>query len=115
MSIKNSFTTYKTAHVFLNCEFKASSPLESEDHRHPYPLISCMATRLCSCTLPLLLLLLALKQSPLHASDTLTTNQQLSGNQKLISQDGSFALGFFQPAGESQLLYHVIDIKMNKF
>ncbi|XP_039809155.1 G-type lectin S-receptor-like serine/threonine-protein kinase At2g19130 [Panicum virgatum] len=73
-----------------------------------------MATRLCSCTLSLLLLLLSLKQSPLHASDTLTTNQQLSGNQKLISQDGSFALGFFQPAAEGSNGKWYIGIWYNK-
>ncbi|TKV98865.1 hypothetical protein SEVIR_8G002500v4 [Setaria viridis] len=52
------------------------------------------------CAMSLLLLPLSLQQSPSQASDTLTANQQLSGNQKLISQDGNFALGFFQPAVE---------------
>ncbi|RCV28501.1 hypothetical protein SETIT_5G409100v2 [Setaria italica] len=55
-----------------------------------------MATSLPSCALYLLLLLSL--QHPSQASDTLTANQKLSGNQKLISQDGNFALGFFQPA-----------------
>jgi hypothetical protein len=62
-----------------------------------------MTIWLSPCAIPLLLLLFSLQQSPSQASDsdTLTANQQLSGNQKLISQDGNFALGFFQPAGKS--------------
>ncbi|KAF8664076.1 hypothetical protein HU200_054986 [Digitaria exilis] len=47
-----------------------------------------------------------------QASDTLTANQQLSGNQKLISRDGNFALGFFQPAGSNDKWY--IGIWYNK-
>ena len=46
------------------------------------------------------MLLLSLHESPLHATDTLTVTQPLSGDRKLISQNGSFALGFFQPTGE---------------
>ncbi|KAL6840322.1 hypothetical protein ACP4OV_030132 [Aristida adscensionis] len=57
-----------------------------------------MATWLYSSAISSLFLLLCLQQSLLHASNTLTANQQLSMNQKLISQDGNFALGFFQPA-----------------
>ncbi|KAJ1286584.1 hypothetical protein BS78_03G363800 [Paspalum vaginatum] len=57
-----------------------------------------MATWLSSCALSLLLLLLSIQTSPLNAIDSLTANQELSGNQKLISENGNFALGFFQPA-----------------
>jgi len=64
------------------------------------PLILWMATRLSPHAISLLILLLSLQSSPSHASDTLTANQRLSGNQKLISQDGNFVLGFFQPAGK---------------
>jgi len=63
----------------------------------PFPLILWMAVSPPSCALCLLLLLFLPYQS--QASDTLTANQQLSGNQKLISQDGNFALGFFKPGG----------------
>nr|CAB3475056.1 unnamed protein product [Digitaria exilis] len=60
-----------------------------------------MATWLSPCARFLLLLLLSQQKFPSHASDTLTANQRLSGNQKMISQDGNFALGFFQPAGKT--------------
>jgi hypothetical protein len=59
-----------------------------------------MAPRLSACLVFLLILVLSLQESPLHAADTLTAEQPLSADQKLISQDGKFALGFFQPAGE---------------
>ncbi|WVZ67881.1 hypothetical protein U9M48_016899 [Paspalum notatum var. saurae] len=49
-----------------------------------------------------------------RASDTLTANQQLSGNQKLISQDGNFALGFFQPSAEGSNGKWYIGIWYNK-
>uniref|UniRef100_A0A0D9V8T3 Receptor-like serine/threonine-protein kinase n=1 Tax=Leersia perrieri TaxID=77586 RepID=A0A0D9V8T3_9ORYZ len=55
--------------------------------------------RFYSCILSMIILVLSFHESPLHAADTLTANQPLSGNQKLVSQDGKFALGFFQPAG----------------
>jgi len=54
---------------------------------------------LCVQHLALLMLLLSLHESPLHATDTLTVTQPLSADRKLISQNGSFALGFFQPTG----------------
>jgi hypothetical protein len=77
-----------------------------------------MATWLSSCALSLLLLQLSLQPRPLHATDSLTANQQLSGDQKLISQNGNFALGFFQPAGEYYFLKEknscFCDIKMNR-
>ncbi|KAL6840321.1 hypothetical protein ACP4OV_030131 [Aristida adscensionis] len=73
-----------------------------------------MATWLSSHAISLLLLLLFLQQSPLHASDTLAINQQLSGNQKLISQDGKFALGFFQPEAEGSNGKWYIGIWYNK-
>ncbi|EEE55784.1 hypothetical protein OsJ_04358 [Oryza sativa Japonica Group] len=59
-----------------------------------------MATcQFSSCVLSMIVLILSIHENPLHAVDTLTANQPLSGDQKLISQDGKFALGFFQPAG----------------
>ncbi|XP_066313052.1 G-type lectin S-receptor-like serine/threonine-protein kinase At2g19130 [Miscanthus floridulus] len=75
-----------------------------------------MTIWLSPCAISLLLLLLSLQQSPSQASDTdtLTANQQLSGNQKLISQDGNFALGFFQPAGEGSNGKWYIGIWYNK-
>uniref|UniRef100_A0A0D9V8T6 non-specific serine/threonine protein kinase n=1 Tax=Leersia perrieri TaxID=77586 RepID=A0A0D9V8T6_9ORYZ len=62
----------------------------------------------------IILVLLSLHESPLHAADTLTTNQPLSGDQKLISQDGKFALGFFQPAAGGSSGKWYIGIWYNK-
>ncbi|XP_062207736.1 G-type lectin S-receptor-like serine/threonine-protein kinase At2g19130 [Phragmites australis] len=66
-----------------------------------------MATWFSSCAIFLVLLLLSHQGSPSHASNTLTANQQLSGNKKLISQDGNFALGFFQPAEGSDGKWYI--------
>ncbi|KAL6905391.1 hypothetical protein ACP4OV_002992 [Aristida adscensionis] len=74
-----------------------------------------MMTWLSSCAISLLFLLLSLQQSPLHASNnTLTANQLLSVNHKLISKDGNFALGFFQPPAEGSTGKWYIGIWYNK-
>ncbi|KAF0917741.1 hypothetical protein E2562_021238 [Oryza meyeriana var. granulata] len=44
-------------------------------------------------------LVLCLHGRGLHATDTLTAGRPLTGDQKLISERGKFALGFFQPQG----------------
>jgi hypothetical protein len=71
-----------------------------------------MELRISSCALSLLLLMLSLQHPPLHASDTLVANQQFTGNQSLISQNGNFALGFFQPQGKP-FLNHVSCCKLS--
>ncbi|VAH21852.1 unnamed protein product [Triticum turgidum subsp. durum] len=59
-----------------------------------------------SCSLLLLHLLVVVALlvpshgSSSNATDTLTASRPLSGDQKLISQRGKFALGFFQPQAE---------------
>jgi hypothetical protein len=47
--------------------------------------------------LAVILLVLSLQGSPAGATDTITATQPLSGQQKLVSQGGKFALGFYQP------------------
>ncbi|BAD82386.1 hypothetical protein [Oryza sativa Japonica Group] len=42
-------------------------------------------------------LFLCLHGRALHATDTLTVSRPLTGDQKLVSERGKFALGFFQP------------------
>uniref|UniRef100_A0A0E0JS12 Receptor-like serine/threonine-protein kinase n=1 Tax=Oryza punctata TaxID=4537 RepID=A0A0E0JS12_ORYPU len=42
-------------------------------------------------------LILCLHGRVLHATDTLTVGRPLTGDQKLVSERGKFALGFFQP------------------
>ncbi|WVZ67882.1 hypothetical protein U9M48_016900 [Paspalum notatum var. saurae] len=66
-----------------------------------------MAAWLSSCALSLLLLQLSIQPSPLNAIDTLAVNQELSGNQKLISENGNFALGFFQLAEASSGKWYI--------
>uniref|UniRef100_A0A0D9YIG8 Receptor-like serine/threonine-protein kinase n=1 Tax=Oryza glumipatula TaxID=40148 RepID=A0A0D9YIG8_9ORYZ len=73
-----------------------------------------MAPRLSACLVFLLILVLSLQESPLHAADTLTAEQPLSADQKLISQDGKFALGFFQPAAGGSSSRWYIGIWYNK-
>ena len=54
---------------------------------------------------PLLLLVLALVAAhvplPVRAQDTVAAGRPLSGDAKLVSRGGKFALGFFQPG-----IYH---------
>ncbi|KAL6615666.1 hypothetical protein ACP70R_037936 [Stipagrostis hirtigluma subsp. patula] len=63
-------------------------------------LVSSMGTgrppRLSGVLLPCLLLLIC---GMARAADTVSRAQPLSGGQKLVSQGGRFALGFFQPVG----------------
>ena len=46
----------------------------------------------------LVVLVLSLQGSPAEATDVITATQPLSGQQKLVSQGGKFALGFYQPS-----------------
>ncbi|RLN31125.1 G-type lectin S-receptor-like serine/threonine-protein kinase [Panicum miliaceum] len=48
------------------------------------------------------ILVLSLQGSPARATDVITAMQPLSGQQKLVSQGGKFALGFYQPGGGPQ-------------
>nr|CAB3451022.1 unnamed protein product [Digitaria exilis] len=48
-------------------------------------------------SLVLVVLVLCFHGRGLHATDTLTVARPLTGDQKLISERGKFALGFFQP------------------
>uniref|UniRef100_A0A0E0JS11 Receptor-like serine/threonine-protein kinase n=1 Tax=Oryza punctata TaxID=4537 RepID=A0A0E0JS11_ORYPU len=74
-----------------------------------------MATcRFSSCMLSMIVLILSIHENPLHADDMLTANQPLSGDQKLISQDGKFAMGFFQPAAGGSSGKWYIGIWYNK-
>uniref|UniRef100_A0A0E0CBD1 non-specific serine/threonine protein kinase n=1 Tax=Oryza meridionalis TaxID=40149 RepID=A0A0E0CBD1_9ORYZ len=74
-----------------------------------------MATcRFSSCVLCMIVLILSIHENPLRAVDTLTANQPLSGDQKLISQEGKFALGFFQPAAGGSSGKWYIGIWYNK-
>uniref|UniRef100_A0A0D9YIH3 Receptor-like serine/threonine-protein kinase n=1 Tax=Oryza glumipatula TaxID=40148 RepID=A0A0D9YIH3_9ORYZ len=53
-------------------------------------------------------LFLCLHGRALHATDTLTVSRPLTGDQKLVSERGKFALGFFQPkAGGSTGKWYV--------
>ncbi|KAM0952382.1 putative protein kinase RLK-Pelle-SD-2b family [Dioscorea sansibarensis] len=53
----------------------------------------------------LLLYLLSHTISVSSASDSITTSQSLSGEQKIISKDGNFALGFFTKVNSSAKFY----------
>ncbi|XP_048549489.1 G-type lectin S-receptor-like serine/threonine-protein kinase At2g19130 [Triticum urartu] len=47
----------------------------------------------------LIILLLSLQGSPTGGTDVITAAQPLSGQNKLVSRGGKFALGFYQPTG----------------
>jgi len=51
--------------------------------------------------LPCLLLAFCIHGPPSLALDTVSRDQPLSGGQRLVSQGGRFALGFFQPGTSS--------------
>ncbi|KAG2622312.1 G-type lectin S-receptor-like serine/threonine-protein kinase At2g19130 [Panicum virgatum] len=54
-----------------------------------------------------ILVLLSLHGSPAGAADMITATQPLSGQQKLVSQGGKFALGFYQAGGGSQDKWYI--------
>ncbi|OEL30069.1 G-type lectin S-receptor-like serine/threonine-protein kinase [Dichanthelium oligosanthes] len=55
----------------------------------------------------LVILLLSLQGSPAGARDVITATQPLSGLQKLVSQGGKFALGFYRPGGGLQDKWYI--------
>ncbi|KAH7662291.1 S-receptor-like serine/threonine-protein kinase protein [Dioscorea alata] len=84
---------------------------------HHSPLFSCCSLPTMTPTtafLPLLLVLYLLSHtiSVSFASDSITTNQSLFGNQKIISKGGKFMLGFFTKVNSSSKFY--IGIWYNK-
>ncbi|KAJ3671704.1 hypothetical protein LUZ60_007783 [Juncus effusus] len=68
-----------------------------------------MEAKRSSCSFPLftilLFLFISLVPKSVIATDTISANQSLSGNQKLISQKGKFVLGFFRPDNSSSNWY----------
>ncbi|KAM0952389.1 putative protein kinase RLK-Pelle-SD-2b family [Dioscorea sansibarensis] len=64
-----------------------------------------MASRNTTFHYPLLFLLLCLTICFSSASNSITTNQTLSGDQKLTSERGSFVLGFFTKSNSSSKFY----------
>ncbi|KAM3258423.1 hypothetical protein ACQJBY_050281 [Aegilops geniculata] len=55
----------------------------------------------------LFILLFWLQGSPAGATDMITSTRPLSGKQKLVSQGGKFALGFYQPGGGPQDKWYI--------
>ncbi|RLN28864.1 G-type lectin S-receptor-like serine/threonine-protein kinase [Panicum miliaceum] len=53
------------------------------------------------------MLVLSLQGAPAGATDVITATQPLSGQQKLVSQGGKFALGFYQPGGGPQAKWYI--------